>query len=632
MTHTRLRTSFAILLMLVMGILPYSAFAQEYTIDVNMDNGAWHESNAIGTYARSWHSTTHPGLSICCSKGGTSTTDIRGKVFNGANNMSIHDSNLLSFYSAYGSYYNGEYEITVADGWHIRTIEFDFYSETNDGGLGVTLGNEDEVISTGESDTKHVSMTTSDESTYTVSLIVQREGSTNASVRTSNFTVTVARDAGLTDNYNALLIEAKTQLLGALKLANAVINVNTAQNLITSVSQLSSPYTEPTEGSLDALLDGSPSTFWHSKWSAGPVPNHTHYLQVDLNAPISEEIAMTFTRRPVNNDHITVWSVYGSNNPSAENWDFLTYLYTPFTSNTETITSLPFDAGGYQYMRFYIDGTDGTSAKNRGYGHMSEFQLNPATLSVDKNATYLGEAIALGFIVGNQNLINSNDIGWAEYNQLLTAHEALLAEFVYSFEVDGIYYKRNSLLENTVSVSYRGNLYNTFSNEYTGEVVIPETVTYQGQTYDVTAIDERAFYGCPGLTAVTIPNSITSIGASAFDNCDNLTTVTVNITTPLSIESSTFSNRANATLYVPMGCKAAYEAADYWKEFKEIIEIRGDVNDDGVINLADKEELISWLLSQIYDDAYDPRYDVNKDGKVDVRDALRILEIIAVQQ
>jgi hypothetical protein len=43
--------------------------------------------------------------------------------------------------------------------------------------------------------------------------------------------------------------------------------------------------------------------------------------------------------------------------------------------------------------------------------------------------------------------------------------------------------------------------------------------------------------------------------------------------TPVSIASYTFSNRANATLYVPYGCKASYEKADYWKEFKEIVEL-----------------------------------------------------------
>lgn len=43
--------------------------------------------------------------------------------------------------------------------------------------------------------------------------------------------------------------------------------------------------------------------------------------------------------------------------------------------------------------------------------------------------------------------------------------------------------------------------------------------------------------------------------------------------TPIAITDDEFSNKANATLYVPYGCKAAYEAADYWKEFKEIVEM-----------------------------------------------------------
>ena len=49
--------------------------------------------------------------------------------------------------------------------------------------------------------------------------------------------------------------------------------------------------------------------------------------------------------------------------------------------------------------------------------------------------------------------------------------------------------------------------------------------------------------------------------------------MTVSIDKPISITESTFSNRANATLYVPKGSRAAYDAADYWKEFKEIVEL-----------------------------------------------------------
>ena len=56
---------------------------------------------------------------------------------------------------------------------------------------------------------------------------------------------------------------------------------------------------------------------------------------------------------------------------------------------------------------------------------------------------------------------------------------------------------------------------------------IPASVTYSGTTYSVTRIGQDAFYGCSGLTSVTIPNSVTSIGNYAFAYCSGLTSVTI---------------------------------------------------------------------------------------------------------
>ncbi len=89
----------------------------------------------------------------------------------------------------------------------------------------------------------------------------------------------------------------------------------------------------------------------------------------------------------------------------------------------------------------------------------------------------------------------------------------------------------------------------------------------------VTSIGNNAFSWCSGLTSVTIGNSVTSIGNCAFEWSGNLTSVTVENPTPITISSSVFFYRTSATLYVPYGSKAAYEAADNWKEFKEIIEV-----------------------------------------------------------
>ncbi len=89
----------------------------------------------------------------------------------------------------------------------------------------------------------------------------------------------------------------------------------------------------------------------------------------------------------------------------------------------------------------------------------------------------------------------------------------------------------------------------------------------------VTSIANAAFSGCSGLESVSIPSSVTSIGGRAFNGCNNLTSVYCYVTTPLSINESCFTNRTNATLYVPEGTKKAYDVANYWNEFNNIVEI-----------------------------------------------------------
>ena len=109
----------------------------------------------------------------------------------------------------------------------------------------------------------------------------------------------------------------------------------------------------------------------------------------------------------------------------------------------------------------------------------------------------------------------------------------------YDFEVDGIYYDING---NEAIVTYES----LFSHAYSGDVTIPETVTYDGTNYSVTAIGHDAFTYCSGLTSVTIPNSVTSIGYSAFSYCSGLTNMTIpnSIT---SINSVTFSHCSGLT-------------------------------------------------------------------------------------
>lgn len=58
----------------------------------------------------------------------------------------------------------------------------------------------------------------------------------------------------------------------------------------------------------------------------------------------------------------------------------------------------------------------------------------------------------------------------------------------------------------------------------TGELIIPESITYNEHNYSVTAIAHDAFFNCNGLTgSLIIPNTITSIGAEAFYGCHGFT-------------------------------------------------------------------------------------------------------------
>ena len=95
----------------------------------------------------------------------------------------------------------------------------------------------------------------------------------------------------------------------------------------------------------------------------------------------------------------------------------------------------------------------------------------------------------------------------------------LAASADYTVEIDGIYYILNPTTEEAEVTKH--------PNKYTGDVVIPETVTFRGTEHSVTSIGNEAFYGCRGLTSVTIGNSVKSIGYNAFGGCSDLTSVTL---------------------------------------------------------------------------------------------------------
>ena len=98
-------------------------------------------------------------------------------------------------------------------------------------------------------------------------------------------------------------------------------------------------------------------------------------------------------------------------------------------------------------------------------------------------------------------------------------------------EVDGICYNFDSH-NKTAEITKK-------PNKYSGNVIIPEEVDYNGNTYTVTSVGAQVFKYCSDLMSITIPNSVKSIGQQAFYGCSSLSSITISnaITT---IEEGTF--------------------------------------------------------------------------------------------
>ena len=141
----------------------------------------------------------------------------------------------------------------------------------------------------------------------------------------------------------------------------------------------------------------------------------------------------------------------------------------------------------------------------------------------------------------------------------------------------GNQYIDSLIISSGIEVIEKNAFYNCYRMRY---VELPSTLT---------TIGEYAFAYCGNLQNLILPSSLTSIGDFAFCS-NNLKTVTSRIQSPFEINKSVFCSRydnywdeaeqkyvytytnPNATLYVPIGTKSAYEAIEGWSVFPEIVE------------------------------------------------------------
>ncbi len=361
-------------------------------------------------------------------------------------------------------------------------------------------------------------------------------------------------------------------------------------NLISDASQLSSPFSQNDLGSADGgnlsdgvLIDNDLDTYWHSVWSGQNVPKGNHYLQVELPEGFdpAQEIYMTYTRRNTDNNQMKYWLLRGTNDPDEvdeENCDSIFSFETPWNASNyrEFYKSGTFNTKGFKYIRFYcINGqstTSGSACFHAAEIHLSYDKPNP-------NAP----ALSMGDVVPNlQKVIEAQEgidyVTVEMYNELKEAYDAFMDKFV-NTSIDFADANVKSICVRNWDKNHNGEL----SYEEAAEITnLKRNFTNISiKSFDelrhftgLNTLNESVFYACNGLTSISIPENVLNIGRHAFNGCSSLSTIRVGMKNPIAITSDVFdsSTYEKATLYVPKGSKAAYETADVWKDFKDIVE------------------------------------------------------------
>lgn len=88
-------------------------------------------------------------------------------------------------------------------------------------------------------------------------------------------------------------------------------------------------------------------------------------------------------------------------------------------------------------------------------------------------------------------------------------------------EVDHVFYNIDPAA-GTAEVSYYLSYNPANGDYYKGDVVIPETFDYEGTTYTVTSVAQRAFYYCTDMTSIQLPATVHTIYSNVFFGCTNL--------------------------------------------------------------------------------------------------------------
>lgn len=133
-----------------------------------------------------------------------------------------------------------------------------------------------------------------------------------------------------------------------------------------------------------------------------------------------------------------------------------------------------------------------------------------------------------------------------------------------------------------------------FTKSYRGNVAIPESVNYQGHTYNVTSIGKYAFFGCIGLISVVIPDGVTYIGQYAFSGCSDLKSIIIPNSVKL-LDAYAFLDCKNLTsIFIPNSVTTLEDGVFQRCEKLSSINIPNSVTTIGISAFAET----SWYDNQ----------------------------------
>ena len=112
--------------------------------------------------------------------------------------------------------------------------------------------------------------------------------------------------------------------------------------------------------------------------------------------------------------------------------------------------------------------------------------------------------------------------------------------------VDSVYYT----LDNTAMTA---QIAVQSSSTAVGDIVINDTVTYEGANYAVTSMADDAFAGCVQLTSIVLPQTLRNLGKNAFLRCTNLTSCIIPDSTITEIPFEAFWGAGLIEFRVPEG-------------------------------------------------------------------------------